>query len=187
MEAKGAGEQAVAEGNLDHVLVGDAHGHAEPGHQVGPGVQVVFGVANHGGLAGSAAGGVDSGDILHRLGEKAEGVVVPDVLLGGEGDVFHVGKLLDLIRRDAALIQPLLIKGNVAVAVIHHPFQPFQLKCFQLLAGHGFQILLKEHRSPSFPIAEARDLFLLYSVFRRFARGKQFTALMRLMDKSLSL
>ena len=57
-------------------------------------------VADDGGLAGGAAGGVDAHDLLARHGEQAEGIGVAQVGLGGEREP---GEVLepDAGRRDA--------------------------------------------------------------------------------------
>jgi hypothetical protein len=64
VRAQAAGEQAIAVGDVDHVA-GTAAGRADrTGDQVGPGVDVALGVADHGRLAGGAARGVHAHHLL---------------------------------------------------------------------------------------------------------------------------
>ena len=84
MQAESAGKQAVTEGDVDNIVVGHAGRGHEPGNQLGPGIQVVAGVADHGRLAGGAGRGMDADDILERHGEHAVRIVDPQILLGGK-------------------------------------------------------------------------------------------------------
>jgi hypothetical protein len=47
VEAKTAGEQAVTEGNLDDIILGDTGCRKNPGNQIGPGLDVIPGVAHN--------------------------------------------------------------------------------------------------------------------------------------------
>ena len=142
---QGPGEQAVAEADLDDVLLGDANGGDQAGHKVRPVVDVLFCVGPHRGLARGAGAGVDAHDVLHGHGQHAEGVVVPDVVLGGEGDVLDVRQGLDLLPGgDARRPQPLVVEGDVVVAVVHHPAQPLQLQGLDVRPLHGLDVFLEK-------------------------------------------
>ena len=82
--AEAAGEQAVAVGDVADVAGPAAGGADRAGHQVGPVVDVAARVADDGGLARGAAGGVDAHDLLARHGEQAERVGVAQVGLLAE-------------------------------------------------------------------------------------------------------
>ena len=79
-----AGEQPVAVGDVDQVARAAARGPDRPGHDLGPGVEVRRGVADHGRAARRTAAGVHARDLLARHGEHAERVVVAQVGLGRE-------------------------------------------------------------------------------------------------------
>ena len=68
------------------------------GHQFGPGLDILLGVAHHGGLAGGAGRGVDPDDLLQGRGKEPVGIGVPHVLLGGEGEPLQVGQGLHIDR-----------------------------------------------------------------------------------------
>ena len=145
VQAQGAGEQAVAKGDLDDVVAGDAAGGDDAGHEIGPVFNVLFGVGAHRGLARGARGGVDAHDVLHGHGQHAEGVVIPDVVLGGEGDVLDVRQGFNLIPAgDAGLAQALVVEGDVVVAVVHHPLEAPQLQGFNIRPLHGFYVFLEK-------------------------------------------
>ena len=145
MQPQAAGEQAVAKGDLDDVVAGDAAGGDDAGHEIGPVFNVLFGIGAHRGLARGARRGVDADDVLHGNSQHAEGVVVPDVILGGEGDVLHIRQDLDLVPAgDARRPQALVVKGHVIVAVIHHAAQALQLERFDIRAPHGLDVFLEK-------------------------------------------
>jgi hypothetical protein len=85
VQSEAAREQAVAEGHVHGVLGLQAAGGEEAGAQVGPELQVVRRIGHEGGLAGGAGGAVDAGELLAGHGDEAQGMVTPQVVLGGEG------------------------------------------------------------------------------------------------------
>lgn len=88
---------------------------------------------------------MDAHDVLHGHGQHAEGVVIPDVVLGGEGDVLDVRQGFYLIPTgDAGLAQALVVEGDVVVAVVHHPLEAPQLQGFNIRPLHGFYVFLEK-------------------------------------------
>ena len=87
VRAQAAGEQAVAVGDVDHVARPAAGGADRARHQVGPGVDVLQGVADDGGLAGRARGGMDARHPFPRHREQAERIVVAQVALCREREL----------------------------------------------------------------------------------------------------
>ena len=85
-------------------------------------------------------------NVLHGPGQHPKGIIVPNVVFGSEGDVLDIGQGFDPVAGNAGRTQTLMIKGHIIVAVIHHPFQPFQLHGLNLLAGHGFDFLIEIQR-----------------------------------------
>ena len=84
VRAEPAGEQAVAIGVVHDVARPRAGAGDAARHQVGPEIDVALGVADHGGLAGRAGGGVQPHHLLARHREQAERIGVAHVGLGGE-------------------------------------------------------------------------------------------------------
>ena len=128
VQAERAGEQAVAERNLDDVRIRHAGRRTQPRHIVRPVVEVVLRVRADGRLARRARGGVDAHDIFHRARQHAERVVVADVVLRRKRYVLDVRKRLDLIARgNPRGLQALVVKRHVVVAVVDHAAQPLEL------------------------------------------------------------
>jgi hypothetical protein len=145
MEAEAAGEQAVAEGDLDDVVLGDPGGGDHPGHQVGPGLDIVAGVADHGRLTGGAGRGMDPDHVTQGHGEQAVGVVVAQILLDGERQPAQVVQRADVVVVEFELLEFLLIKGDVGSHAIQRGLQPLQLELLQILPGHAFSFLFPIH------------------------------------------
>jgi hypothetical protein len=111
---------------------------------VGPVVDVVLGVADHGRLAGGAAGGVQAGHLLARHGEHAEGVVVAQVLLGGEGELARSASVFRSsgARPDFAVDAIALAAeqgDGLAVGTAHGDVVNAGAARLRLLDGFGFQ------------------------------------------------
>ncbi|MNE26790.1 hypothetical protein D3C80_1201740 [compost metagenome] len=136
--AQAAGEQPVAVGDVHLVALAATGGADRARHHVGPGVDVVLRVADHGRLAGGAAGGVDAHDLALRHGEHAEGVVVAQVVLAGEGELGQVLQGLQVVRVHALLIKALAVQRDVLVGVLQAPAQAFQLVLAQFVDAGGF-------------------------------------------------
>ena len=134
--AQAAGEQAVAIGDMYHVF-GAAPGGADgAGDHRRPGLDVVAGVAHHGGLAGGAAGGVDAHHLFPGGGEHAEGVVGAQVRLGGKGKQAQVSQGLQVIGMHALVVEGLAVMRHVVVGMAQAPAHTLQLQCLQgLFAG----------------------------------------------------
>ncbi len=194
VRAQPAREQAVAIGHVDDVARLAARGADGARHQVGPVVQVARGIADHGGLAGRAAGGMDARYALARHGEHAEGVVVAQVFLARERKLGDVGELLEIVRVHARLVEGLFIVRHILVGVADSPFQPFELQGLQFVAagvfdriqprlaegsGHGVS-LLNILRGPVGPPSQLKNLGLKPRrrrrsalLFDRNGRGKR--------------
>ena len=67
--------------------------------------------------------GVDSDDLVHGHGEHAEGVVVPQVLLGGEGQQLEVGQGADMFGFHSHFVHAAAIEGHQVVNPLHHRLQ----------------------------------------------------------------
>ncbi|MCY1260404.1 hypothetical protein D9M70_86500 [compost metagenome] len=139
VRAEAAGEQAVAVGNVHFVATMATSGADRARNHVGPGVDVVLGVADHGRFAGGAAGRVQAHDVVHRHGKHAVGVVVPQVGLGGEREFRQVVQGLDVVRVHAQRIEALTVQRHVVVGVVQAPAQALQLMLAQLVDAGGFQ------------------------------------------------
>ena len=136
--AEAAGEQAVAIGNMHFVATSATRRADRAGDHVGPGVDVVLGVADDGRFAGGAAGGMQAHDVMHRHGEHAVGVVVAQVGFGGERKLRQVFQRLDVIRVHAQRIEALTVQRHVVVGVVQAPAQAIQLVLTEFVDAGGF-------------------------------------------------
>ncbi len=98
VRAQPAGEQPVPVGVVQDVAGTAARGPDRAGHHRGPHLDVVAGVADHGGPAGGARGGVDPHHLLARYREHAERVVLAQVGLAGQRVLGQVGQVLAVVR-----------------------------------------------------------------------------------------
>jgi len=92
MGPEAAGKEPVTVSVLHHVAAADAGGGKGSAHELGPGGDVALRVADHGGLACGAGGGVHPHHPVKGHGEKAEGVVETQIFLGGEGQPTEIGE-----------------------------------------------------------------------------------------------
>ncbi len=135
--AQPAGEQAVAVGVVQDVTGPAARGPDAARHDRGPHVEVVAGVADHGGLAGRAGGGVDPDHLFPGDGEHPERVVVTKVGLGGEGQPGQVRELLDVVGMHPGGVEGVTVVRDVVVGVPERPGQPLGLERPQLVDRRG--------------------------------------------------
>ena len=101
VSAQAAGEQAVAVGVLDHVLVRRPGAGEGARHDLGPEVDVVAVIGDDGGLSGRARGSMDADDVVERLGEQAVGIIVAEVGFLRKGKFYDVLDALDVGRLHA--------------------------------------------------------------------------------------
>ena len=142
MEAQAAGEQAIAIAHMDKVLMGAAGAHNGTGSAAGPDVQVVLGIGHHRLLASGAGGSMDPGQVVPGDGNQAKGVGIPQVLLGGEGQLGQIVDGLDVLGLEADLVEPLFVQGHIFIAALDHVPQPLGLGLPQGFPGGAFDFRL---------------------------------------------
>ena len=142
MHSQAAREKAVVHGVLEDVALLDSDHDEVAGHEVRPGLDILGGVADHGGLAGSAGRGMHPHHFLSRNGKEAEGIIVSQVLLFGSGQLCQVLQALNVLGGDARLLEFVLVKGNVFVNLLYNALETLQLQLFQLFSLHELQFRL---------------------------------------------
>ena len=142
VKAGTAGEQAVAVGDVDHVILGAAHSHDGTGAAILPQVHVVLGVVGHHTLAGGAGGGLDADTFAQGLGHEAVGVALPQVILGDEGELVQILDALDVIGGHTLGFHLLAVVGDIVPNMLDLFDQAFTLEGAQLFLGHGFDFRL---------------------------------------------
>ena len=136
VRAQPAGEQPVAVGDVHLVPGAAARRPDRPGHHVGPHVQVLLGVADHGRPPGRAAGGVQPAHLVHRHREHPERVAVAQVGLGGEREPGQVGQAAAVLRADAGRVELPAVQLHLLVGVAQGRPQTGQLVGPQLGPVH---------------------------------------------------
>ncbi len=127
----------TAKGDIANAL-DRARGAQRSGHHFGPHVEVILRVADHGLLARGAARGVDAHHIPHRYGEHAVGVVVAQVLLGGEWEAGKVGQRFQILRMDARRVEFLPVGGDARIGVRQRPAHALDLQRDNFVAAGAF-------------------------------------------------
>ncbi len=146
MEAQAPGEETVAVGDVDHIPPMHPSGRQDPGHEFPPGFQVSSGIAHGGGFAGSAGRGVEAHHLLHGHGKHAKRVIVPDILLGGEGHVFQVRQGAEITWFKSHMVQVLAVEGDQMIDPFHHSLEPTELHGLEVFPRQSFVILVTDHR-----------------------------------------
>ena len=137
VRAETAGEQAVAVGVVHDLAGPRAHAGEAARHQVGPQIEVAFGVADDGRLAGGARRGVQAQQLIARHGEHAEGILVAQVGLHREGKAREIGQRLEVGRLDARRVELLLVVRHLGIGALERGLEPGKLQRLQFGARHG--------------------------------------------------
>ena len=132
-----ASEQTVTIGNVHLVTTAATCSADGPRHHVSPGVDVILGVADHRRFAGSAAGGMQTHDLIHWNGKHAIGVVVAQVTLHREREARQIIKAAQVIRMDTQLIKFLSVDRHVVVCVGEAPAKAVKLMLAQFINTGG--------------------------------------------------
>ena len=90
---------------------------------------------------------METDDAAHRDGEQAEGVVVPEVLLRGEGEPFEIVQGFDVVRLDAGLVEGPPVKADGMVDPLDDLLEPLELQGLQHLARQCFELFVVDHET----------------------------------------
>ncbi len=71
---------------------------------------------------------MDTGDLCLRDREEAEGVVVAQVRLGGEGKLGEIGERLQVFGLDALGVECAAVMRHVFVGMAQRPFETMKLQ-----------------------------------------------------------
>ena len=138
MRTETAGEQSVSICDVDLHARAAARSADRTRDNVAPCLDVAFGVAHNGRLAGRAGRGVNARDFGFRNGEHAEGVVVAQVRLDRERKLREILKVLERVRPDPRSVELGAIVRHILVGMPQRPCQTLALKRADLLAGRDF-------------------------------------------------
>ena len=86
---------------------------------------------------------MDPGQVVPGHGDKPEGIGIPQILLGGKGELLQVVDGPDVLGTQAYLVKFFLVEGHVLVAVLDHLHQPLGLDLAQRPPGGAFDFRLE--------------------------------------------
>ena len=114
-------------------------------HTLAPYTDILAGITHDGRVTGCTAGGVNTDNLALRSCLQAKGIVVPEVLLGGKGQLCNVLYCLNIIRTDIQFLQLIAIKWHVVVNIFHNLMQAFALQRAHLVATHTLFVRVPNH------------------------------------------
>src|SRR5699024_743521 len=128
VRAQATGKQAVAEGHLDFIGRAQATGAERAGHQFRPDLNIVVGVAHHGGAAGGARRSVNTRNLVLSYRKHSEGVFGAQSGLVSKWELRHIGKFLEVIWVHANLVELTAVVRHVVVRVAQLVFRALGLQ-----------------------------------------------------------
>ena len=144
VDPQAAGEQTVTGHVLEHVVTAHAYHIEAAGHQVGPAVDVVLRMADGHRTARGTTGAVHAHDLAARYAQEPRGILVPQILLGGEGDAPDVVQRRDALGRHTGFIQTAAIELALA-HMGHGGLEARQLGVFDLVPAPQFRCIENFH------------------------------------------
>jgi hypothetical protein len=81
-------------------------------------------------------------NLVQWNGKKAEGIVLPEVLLAGGGKKGQILEALNILRSNSGLLEFVMVKGNVIVDLPGDALESLELQLFQLNSFHELQFRL---------------------------------------------
>ena len=134
LESSAGGPQTVAHGHLDPVLGGQA-GHFEAaGHLIVEHADVFGGIGQDLPLAGSAAGGVDTHNVLIGHAEKGKGIPPAQIVCVDGRKLRQIVERTDIVGADAGLPEDFSVLGRF-FSLMHGPAQAFSLDFEELFVS----------------------------------------------------
>jgi len=174
VHAEAAGEKAVVDCILKDVLLLHSDHDEVPGHEVGPGLDILGRISHHCGLAGGTGRGMHPHHLLPGHGEEAEGIIVSQILLSCSGQAGDVRQALDVFWSYSRLLEFPVIKGDAIANFLCHALEPAKLQLLKLSPLHEFILWLPVvhfHTLIEFDFSvlcsAMRENIRVYQIFRR--------------------
>src|SRR6266850_4125372 len=139
VKAEPAGEEAVAEGDVQQVAAARARSRQRARHDLAPDVEIAGGVRRDGRLALGAGGGVDPRDLASGDGQEAERVLVAEVGLANEREA---GEIREPADRGGA--QPLAMERNARDGPAERLLDPLELQALAGRPRHGLGLAVPD-------------------------------------------
>ena len=145
MCAQTARKETIAVSYRENVVAGNTIGRQTARHALAPHTDVLAGVTDDGRITRRTRRSVYADNLALRGSLQTEGVVVAQVLLGGEGQLLDVLDGLDIVRTDIQLLEFITIERHIVVDILHNFVQSFALERAHLVATHAFFIRIPNH------------------------------------------
>ena len=136
VEAEAAGEESVAVGDLEDVLVSEPVHRERARGRVRPDLDVTLRVGDADGLAGRAGRAVEADDLLERSGGQAGRILVAEVRLFHEREPREILERDEIAGLDAFFVAACPEQGDAVIFVGDDGLELLQLKGPQLVDGH---------------------------------------------------
>jgi len=83
--------------------------------------------------------------IVHGNGKHAVGIIVPQILFGGEGQPLQIFQTLEVAGADSRFVEFLSIEWHRRIDPLGGYLQTAQLNRFERFAGQGFELDVIDH------------------------------------------
>ena len=157
MDPQAPGEQTVTGHVLEHIITAYAYHVQAAGHEISPAVDIVLRMADGHRTARGSTGAVHAHDLAARHAQKPRGILVPQILLGGEGNAPDIVQRRDAPGRHAGFIQTAAIELALA-HMGHRGPETRQLGVFDLIPAPQFRCIENFH---------VKTLLLLVHLYKR--------------------
>jgi hypothetical protein len=144
VEAEAAGEEPVAEGDVQQVATARAGGRQRARHDFAPDVEVPGAIRGDGRLALGAGGRVDAGDLSTGHRQEAEGILLAKIRLANE---WQTGQIRE--RADRGGAQPLAVKRDVLGGPAERCLKALELQALADRTRHGLGLGIPDQSGPT--------------------------------------
>src|SRR5499433_2246825 len=145
VEAEPAREETVAVGDLEEMTRLRPRRGEGTGHHLAPDGEIAPRVADHGGLALGARGGVHARELALQHGEEAPRIVITQIRLDREGQAPDIVRALDPLRIDAGFGEGRPVERYALRRPRAGALEPLALERAKLLARGRLDLAIPDH------------------------------------------
>ena len=88
---------------------------------------------------------MDANDFTLRGRLQAERIVVPEILLGGEGKLHDIIDGADVIGGEVHFLQLMAVERDVVIHILHNLVEAFALERAHFIAAHALFVGIPDH------------------------------------------
>ena len=96
-------------------------------------------------FSGCAGRGMNTHNLAHRYGTEAEGIIVPQVVLGSKRQFYNIIYTVYVIGSNSQFLHFLTIKRSVMIHTLHSLFETNALDFTKAFAIHAFDAFIPNH------------------------------------------